>query len=256
MGINNVNNYSENFILLGTTGAMPPDADMLISEMKSSHPEKFEGNKDYVTFELRYVAPFDKSFHELKRLQGTAAEAAGRRSDFKGYVVIDMSSWLTHHNEEYLNKALFFLIDMSECWKYIFLVDNQNAKAAKELVGKILSVFFWEYIPCVVKENTVRYSVKNRVNDLCKTQGVICSSSVKEFLQELIELEFSESVVMALLTEMSWSTGKKIGVDTFATFADNRCSAVSYMLTQKDYKRLLAVIDKRKENWYGEKEAV
>lgn len=71
-----------------------------------------------------------------------------------------------------------------------------------------------------------------------------------------MELEFCESVVTALLTEMSWSTGKKIGVDTLATIVDNRCTAVSYMLTQKDYNRLLAVIDKRKEKWYGEKEAV
>lgn len=256
MGISNVNNHPENYILLGTTGAMPADADIIISKMKSSRPEMFEGNKDYFTFELRYTAPFDKSFHELKRLQGTAAEAAGRRSDFKGYVVIDMSSWLTHHNDEYLNKALLFLSDMSECWKYIFLVDNQNAKAARELVGKVLSVFFCDHIPCVVKEEDVKRSLKDCVNDICKAQGVICSPPVKVFLQELMELGFCESVVVALLTEMSWSTGKRIGVDTLVKLADNHCSVVSYMLPQKDYNRLLAVIDKRKENWYGEKEAV
>lgn len=256
MGISNVNNRPENYILLGTTGAMPADADIIISKMKSSRPEMFEGNKDYFTFELRYTAPFDKSFHELKRLQGTAAEAAGRRSDFKGYVVIDMSSWLTHHNDEYLNKALLFLSDMSECWKYIFLVDNQNAKAARELVGKVLSVFFCDHIPCVVKEEDVKRSFKDCVNDICKAQGVICSPPVKVFLQELMELGFCESVVVALLTEMSWSTGKKIGVETLAALGDGRCSAVSYMLTQKDYNRLMAVIEKRKENWYGEKEAV
>mgnify|MGYP004457643467 FL=1 len=256
MGTNKAIFYPENYILLGNSDAQKAHADVIISEMKTSRPEKFEGNKDYFMFELRYAAPFDKSFHELKRLQGTASEAAGRRSDFKGYIVIDMSSWLTHHNDEYLNKALLFLVDMSECWKYIFLVDNQNTKTARELVGKILSVFFCDHIPCVVKEEDVKRSFKSRVNDLCKAQGVICSSQVKEFLQELMELEFSESVVAALLTEMSWSTGKKIGVDTLATFAENRCSSVSYMLTQKDYNRLLAVIDKRKENWHGEKEAV
>lgn len=256
MGINNVNNYPENYILLGTTGAMPTNADILISEMKRAHPEKFEGNKDYFTFELRYAAPFDKRFHELKRLQGTASEVAGRRSDFKGYIVIDMSSWLTHHGEEYLNKALLFLVDMSECWKYIFLVDNRNAKAARELVGKILSVFFCDCIPCVVKETNMKHSIKSRVNDLCKAQGVTCSSQVKDFLQELMELEFSETVVTALLTEMSWSTGKKISVDTLVNFPDSYCSTVSYMLTQKDYNRLLAMIDKRRENWYGEKETV
>ena len=256
MGTNKAIFYPENYILLGSSEAQKAYADVIISEMKTSRPEKFEGNKDAFSFELRYVAPFDKSFHELKRLQGTASEAAGRRSDFKGYIVIDMSSWLTHHDEEYLNKTLLFLVDMSECWKCIFLVDNRNARAARELVGKILSVFFCNRIPCVVKETNVKHSFKSRVNDLCKAQGVICSSQVKEFLQELMELEFCESVVTALLTEMSWSTGKKIGVDTLLTFVDNRCTAVSYMLTQKDYNRLLAVIDKRKEKWYGEKEAV
>ena len=256
MGINNANNYPENFILLGTTSAMTTDADILISEVKKSCPEKFEGTKDYFTFELRYAAPFDKGFQELKRLQGTASEAAGRRSDFKGYIVIDMSAWLTHQNEEYLNKALLFLADMRECWKYIFLVDNQNAKAARELVSKILSIFYCDHIPCMVKENSVKYSFKSRVNDLCKAQGVICSSQVKEVFQELMELEFSESIIAALLTELSWNVGKKISADTLVNFADNRNSAVGYMLTQKDYNCLLAVIDKRKESWYGEKEAV
>lgn len=256
MGTNKAIFYPENYILLGNSDAQKAHADVIISEMKTSRPERFEGNKDYFMFELRYAAPFDKSFHELKRLQGTASEAAGRRSDFKGYIVIDMSSWLTHHDEEYLNKALLFLVDMSECWKCIFLVDNRNAKAARELAGKILSVFLCNRIPCVVKEANLNNSFKSRVNDLCKAQGVICSSQVKEFLQELMELEFSESVVTALLTEMSWSTGKKISVDTLVNLANIHSSAAGYMLTPKDYNRLLAVIDKRKEKWYGEKEAV
>jgi hypothetical protein len=55
---------------------------------------------------------------------------------------------------------------------------------------------------------------------------------------------------------MSWNTGKKISVDTVVNFVDSNCSTVGYMLTQKDYIRLLAVINKRKENWYGQKEAV
>lgn len=114
MGINKVIFYPENYILLGSSDAQKAHADIIISEMKNSHPEKFEGNKDSFSFELRYAAPFDKGFQELKRLQGAAAEAAGRRNEFKGYIVIDMNSWLAHHDEEYLNKALLFLIDMSE----------------------------------------------------------------------------------------------------------------------------------------------
>lgn len=167
-----------------------------------------------------------------------------------------MSSWLTHHDEEYLNKALLFLIDMSDCWKYIFLVDNQNSKAARELAGKILSVFFCDHIPCKIKEEPVKCFCKGRVSALCKAQGVMCSTPVKEFLQELLDQEFNESIVTALLNEMSWSTSKKISMDTLANFKNNRESVVRYMLTQKEYDRLFAIIEKRKEHWYGEKEAV
>lgn len=255
MGINTLKNYPENYILLGTPTTLTADANILISQMKVSCPEKFEGNRDSFSFELRYTAPFDKGFHELKRLQGTASEAAGRRNEFKGYIVIDMNSWLTHHEEKYLNKALLFLIDMSDCWKYIFLVDNHNSKAARELVGKILSVFFCDHIPCRVKEEPEKHSCKGRISALCKAQGVMCSPSVKEFLQELLDQEFNENIISALLSEMSWNTGNKISMDTLVNFKKNRESVVRYMLTQKEYNCLLAIIEKRK-HCYGEKEAV
>lgn len=256
MGINKAIFYPENYILLGSSDAQKAHADVIISEMKASRPEKFEGNKDSFSFELRYAAPFDKGFHELKRLQGTAAEAAGRRNEFKGYIVIDMNSWLTHHDEQYLNKALLFLIDMSEYWNYIFLVDNQNAKAARELVGKVLSVFYRDNIPCMVKEEKVQASVKARVSAIGKAQGVMCSLPVKEFFQELLEQGFNENIVAALLSEMAWNSGKKLSMNSLADFMSNRESVVRYMLTQKEYNRFLTFIEKRKERWYGEKEAV
>ena len=71
-----------------------------------------------------------------------------------------------------------------------------------------------------------------------------------------MEQEFSESVITAILTEMSWRTGKKINADTLFNCTDNQFSAVSYMLSQKDYNRFLAIFDKCRESWYGEKEAV
>lgn len=256
MGINKAIFYPENYILLGGSDAQKAYADVIISEIKTSRPEKFEGNKDSFSFELRYAAPFDKGFHELKRLQGTAAEAAGRRNEFKGYIVIDMNSWLTHHDEEYLNKALLFLIDMSEYWNYIFLVDNQNAKAARELVGKVLSVFYRDNIPCMVKKEKVQASVKACVSAICKAQGVMCSPPVKEFFQELLEQGFNENVVAALLSEMAWSSGKKLSMNSITNFMSTQESVIRYMLAQKEYNRFLTIIEKRKECWYGEKEAV
>lgn len=256
MRINTLNNYPENCIFLGNPDTQAADAKLLISQMKVLCPEKFEGNRDSFSFELRYTAPFDKGFNELKRLQGTAAEAAGRRNEFKGYIVLDMNSWLTHHDEEYLNKALLFLIDMSDCWKYIFLVNNQNSKAARELVGRILSVFFRGHILCKVREEPKKCSYRERVNALCKEEGVVCSTFVKEFLQELLEMEFDETIVSALLSEISRSAGKKISRNAIVNFGNNRESAIRYMMTPKEYERLLTSVQKRKEHWYDGKETV
>lgn len=111
-----------NHIIIGNPMCCGAYAQNVISAIKINRPELFEGVKDYFTFDLRYTAPFNK-FLELKRLQGTAAQAAGRRSEFCGYIIMDLSSWLSHQDEEYFNIALFYLIDKNDCWKYIFLVD-------------------------------------------------------------------------------------------------------------------------------------
>lgn len=255
MRMSRISLYPENCIFLGSTGVPAADAMAFISQMKGSHPDNFEGDRDFFPFELRYTAPFDKGFHELKRLQGTAAEAAGRRNEFKGYIIIDMSGWLTHHDEQYLNKALLFLIDMSDCWKYIFFIDNQNTKAAKQLAGKILSSFFCDHIPCSVKE-IEKCSCKASVCELCKAQGIACSPAAKDFLQELLEQGFSESIIAAFFSEMSWRGCKKISMEQLTDLMNDRESVLRYMLTQKEYNRLLAILEKRKENWYGEKEAI
>lgn len=256
MELNNMNFHPENYILLGTPRTRKADVDAIISEAKTCHPEKFEGNEDSFSFELRYTVPFDKGFKELKRLQGTAAEIAGRRNEFKGYIVINLSSWLTHHDEEYLDKALLFLVDMNDCWKYIFLVNDQNSKAARELVGKILAVFFQDHIPCEVREANIEYLNKERVNTLCREQSIICSPPVKELLQELLAQDFSESIVSAFLSEMSWNYGKKININTLVDFMTNRETVIYYMLAPKEYHRFTNIIEQRKENWYDEKETV
>ncbi len=246
--------YPENYILLGSSDAQKAHADAIISEMKACRPEKFEGNEDSFPFEFRYAAPFDKGFHELKRLQGTAAEAAGRRNEFKGYIIMDMNHWLTHHNEEYLNKALLFLVDMSEYWNYIFLIDDQNGKAARELAGKILSVFYRNNIPCMVKEG--KDSAKTRISTLCREQGIVCSPPVKEFFQELMEQGFDENIAAALLCEMAWSAGKKLSMKSIVDLASDQRSVIRYMLTQKEYDRFRTILEKRKGCSYDEKEAV
>ena len=96
---NNNSFISENYILLGTPLTRQSDIESIIHNAKIQHPEQFAGKKDFFAFELRYTESFDKNFTELKRLQGTAAEAAGRRDEFRGYIGINLSSYLNHHEE-------------------------------------------------------------------------------------------------------------------------------------------------------------
>lgn len=84
----------------------------------------------------------------------------------------------------------------------------------------------------------------------------MCSPPVKEFFQELLEQGFKENIVAALLSEMAWSSGKKLSMNAIGDFMTNKESIIRYMLAQKDYNRFLMIVDKRKECWYGEKEAV
>lgn len=256
MEINSKKVMPENIILLGNYDSQTAHVYSIISEEKAHHPEKFEGNRDFFDFELRYAAPFEKNFCELKRLQGTAAEAAGRRAEFKGYIVINLNEWLTHHEDNYLNKALHFLADMNDYWKYIFLISSQNVKASRALTGKILEVFFMNNIICKVKECTSVSSVKSLASSACREVGVICDSSVKETIEEMLTLGFDKSIISALLSEFSWYYGKRVCMDAFLSFISDSEPSVRYMLPQNEYCKLVNLIELRKEIWYGEKETV
>lgn len=145
---------------------------------------------------------------------------------------------------------------MNDCWKYIFLINSMNMKASRELTGKILEVFFLNHIICKVKECSSGSSVKSLANTVCKELGVICAPPVKETIEEMLTMGFDKTIVSALLSEVSWYQGKKVGMDAFCGCISDHEPSVSYMLSQKEYCRLMSIIEHRKENWYGEKEAV
>ena len=246
----------KNYILLGDSRSCASHGEAIVAKMKSCCPQTFEGNADSFSFVFDYVPPFDKEFYELKRLQGTAAKNAGRRDEFRGYVILDLNSWLTHQNEAYLHKALLFLVDMSDYWKYIFLVNDENPRAAKYLAGTILAVFFRDHIPCKVKEIGMPCSQKDRVQSICKELDVSCTPNAKALLQELLSHDFHRDIIAALLNEISWSCGKQISMTAITDFLSVQEPAIRFMLTQKEYDRFLRTMEERKENWYGEKEAV
>lgn len=250
--------HPEHYILLGVPTLQKERAMSIIAQAKARFPERFAGPKDCFSFELRYVAPFGKSFRELKRLQGEAAAAAGRRDEFRGYITLNLSDYLTHENEAYFTITLQFLADMSDTWKYILLVDSGNSRQASALIGRILSIFVQNNIPCEVKEAVAAPPGKNLADAICVEQNLICSRPVIALMQQLLDQRFSEKIVRTLLRDISWHCGQKICWLSIHTFFSKSPSSsiVRYVLPEKEYERLLAVIQQQREQHYGEKETI
>ena len=250
--------YPEHCILLGDPMLLKEQAMSIIAQAKERFPEKFAGQKDYFFFELRYVAPFDKSFRELKRPQGEAAAAAGRRDEFRGYIILNLSEYLTHEDEAYFTITLQFLADMSDTWKYILLVDSTNRRQASAMIDRILSLFVQNNIPCEVKEAVAVPPDRSPVSDICAELNVVCSRPVATLMQRLLDQGFSEKVIRTLLRDISWHSGQKIcwlAIDPL--FSENATSSiVRYVLPEKEYERLLAVIQQQRKQHYGEKETI
>lgn len=249
----------ENIIFIGSSHALSECAEMIVSKAKAHHPEKFEGNRDFFNFDLRYIAPFDRNFNELKRLQGTAAEAAGRRDEFRGYISVNLSAYIAHEREEYFDKILYFLADMNEEWKYIFFIDANNAKykPARELVARVLDVFLRTNIPCQVMEMEDRKSVRDIVRSVCSEQNSDFDLAVEDLLCELLTQGVcNENIVTALIKVIGWNYGPHISESLLFDFLTNRGSILRYMVTEKEYSRLVGFVEKWREHDHGEKEAV
>lgn len=256
MGINN--NYYEdlNYILLGHPDDQRLYAEKIVSEIKQREPHNFEGIQDSFSFELRYVPPFEKSFHELKRLQGTAAVVAGRRDEFMGYIIIDLSGYLTHEKEDYFEIALLFLADMSDHWKYIFVIDDTNTKAAKDLTRSVLSVLARANLFCEIKESAPTESPVYIVNAICKEHGINCAAPVKMMLQRLIEEGYNKEIISAFLWDISRKFGEQINISTLNKYLLQEVPVFKYMLNEKEYTRFTNIIMPEREKWNGEKEAI
>lgn len=246
---------TDNYILLGDPQILKEKARKFSADQKADFPEMFEGKVDAFPFELRYAAPFEKPFRELKRLQGTAAEAAGRRDEFRGYILIDVSSWLEHREEVYFQLSLLYLVDQNEDWKYIFLVNDQNKRLSKELAGTILEAFFRENILCTVIEWEEEHTAKERIHSLCRKLDVVLSTDAEELLLDLMEQDFSETIISAMVNEASFRFGRRISEHTLIRYMTQN-NAIRYMLKTKDYDRLVNNMEQRKEKWNVEKKAV
>lgn len=247
MSTSRKNYYSENYVLLGEPYEQQESIQCIVNEYKDKHSDFFEGERDSFVFELRYTEPFEKQFTELKRLQGLAAECAGRRNEFKGYIIINLSSYLSHTNDHYFKIILYFLLDMNDRWKYIFLIDNKNQKSVNELVSKVLHFFVSDNISCkVIEERKEKEKIKI-INSICETKGISCSDDVKNLFVELLNHDFKEEIVSQLITSISWYSHKCINMELIDRLISDPDSLIHYMLSKNEIDKLCHLFELRKE---------
>ncbi len=247
------NFYPKNFILLGpNVNELEEEAALIIKEAASRFPCEFSGKRHSFPFELRYVPPFDKAFNELKRLQGTAAVNAGYKDTFKGYIVVDLSAYLKHTDEDYFDIAMKFLYDQNEPWKYIFTVDGGQAKASLELVRKVLSI-----LPCAVieKENVTE---ADYIKKVCQTHNITLSRGAERFFIDMLKGNGQlRDVVDAVIYELSCRNIQypKVPMSALLNYFSDNTSAVKYMLSGEQYSKVRATLEQlsREEDELGKK---
>ncbi len=231
---------NKNFILMGSDfEELTTKADAIVSEAVELYPESFSGERAYFQFELRYTPPFEKSFLEIKRLQGTAAQKAGRRRDFRGYIVIDVSSFLGHEEENYFDITLKFLSDSNDVWNYIFILNNTNSKKAMLLAGKILSI-----LHCRVLEDKGASAEKKKLQAVMKEANVQCT---KECADMLLESNLPQEVIRSILFDIG-ETCDTVGVNDICEYLYEDESTVKYMLSENQIRDIILLCERERVN--------
>ena len=185
----------------------------------------------------------------------TAAVIGGRRSDFKGYIVINLSNYLEHDKEHYFKIALQFLSDMNDCWKYIFLVDNKNENASKTLVISTLQILLND-IPCEVKYENTFYNT-DIIDTTLTEKNVTCSEPVKKLFNDMLKDEIlSKDTISILIQNISGYYGPQISMRTIRHFFKNKDPVIKYMITKRQYDHLINMLQLGGEYTYEYKQEI
>lgn len=163
--------FPRNFILLTSEYGENVEAitAQICEEALRISPESFNGENPCFRFLLRYCPPYEQeNFRELKRFQEVAKSNVRFKDEYRGYIAISISEWITHLDEELFScVTLPFLADMSDCWKYIFIAEGVDP-SSKEI--RTLNKYF--KVKCLDvrshddpnEQNTFFETVKDRFN--------------------------------------------------------------------------------------------
>ncbi len=124
-------------------------AKQIADEAVSLEADFFDGKTSLFDFKLMYHPPFVSStdFPELKKLQRAALRNTRFKSEYNGYICVDITEWIDHCDEEHFINCLAFLGDMSDNWKYIFYTGKHFPEKALDNMLNAIKKHIWTVIP-------------------------------------------------------------------------------------------------------------
>ncbi len=226
-----------NFILLGDTAELQGRAAEMADYARLRFPEEFNGELSCFLHELRYIPPFER-FTELIRLQGTAANKAGFRDEYNGYIIMDISEYLRHESDMYFDISIKFLHDMNQHWRYIFLLDNSSTNAAQELVRKLLSI-----LSCtVIKDKQADTACFTKcVKSMCGQYSLKCTNAAVRCFAHLLQTGCTKQAVSNILCDIAAVSGV-INTEVLREYFGDEQSAVRYILTARQLSGAAAML--------------
>lgn len=106
---------------------------VLAEKTAKSYPDTFKGEAPQVFYRMRYMPPYE-AFQEIRKLILQIRNATGIRSSFNGIMVIDVSEYKGHEDEEYFTIFLKYLYDNSCGCKSILVCSQYTEKELQKLV--------------------------------------------------------------------------------------------------------------------------
>ena len=242
------NNGLINYILAGSTRRILQDeAKKITKTAYQCHPGSFNTDRPALPFILRYVPPYEKDFTELKKIQVKASLTARMFHEYHGYMIIDLSEYITHEKERYLDIALKYLRDMADCWAYIFII-NTEPESARQMIENIAFLFAGLPLSCHI-HNTQKDKAE-AIQTVLEENGLASTSEAYGILLDLLERGILNDSQIRIAVREAAAHSPHLSAEALQKSLTAENSAIRYILSEKRYRTLIAVMEEKQHEHF------
>ena len=182
-------------------------------------------NESPTFYRLRYVPPYD-SFNEIKKIQLLAHRKA--RENAQSTLVIDVTEWGDHTDEEYFVTTLRFLFDYADTYQPQFLITSTSEKQIQRMLGQLNCYFTVQCVRDLCFEDISQ--TRKYLTEHCR----IAEETAMNMARQIIRTDFPHSYMHLnnLVDELnSASKGGKITKHTLEQLSTMASPITATLLT-------------------------